>query len=218
MVDWSGMARLKHAFVMFRDARAVADHFYLDLWQCALEKDFLESLGAKESDLRSLVAGGFLTHAHETSSKNDSVRRFKSNDELDQRSCFVMPESTLDTFLDYNLVDCTISDIKTMKPKWDFDKTELRFGGQLIKKYSWRAPNQERLISAFQSQGWPVQIDNPLEIDELVDTKRRLHDTIKCLNRRFLRNLIRFHGDGTGKAVQWRLAKRPEAKRPDNQT
>ena len=37
------------------------------------------------------------------------------------------------------------------------------------------------------------------------DPKQRLHDTIKCLNRRQLNCLIQFGGDGTSEGVIWRF-------------
>jgi hypothetical protein len=57
----------------------------------------------------------------------------------------------------------------------------------------------------FQEQNWTAEhIDDPLprmgeENDE--DAKRRLHDTIKNLNRGLPRGTLRFRGDGTGQGV-----------------
>ena len=38
------------------------------------------------------------------------------------------------------------------------------------------------------------------------DPKRRLSDTIKCLNRKQANSLIHFRGDGTGEGIVWEFA------------
>ena len=60
---------------------------------------------------------------------------------------------------------------------------------------------RKRVLNAFQENGWPTQISDPLEIHEKICPKRRLHDTLKCLNRKQLNKLIKFRGDGTGRGV-----------------
>jgi hypothetical protein len=49
-------------------------------------------------------------------------------------------------------------------------------------------------------------IDDPLPTwpdEEEEEVKRRLHDTIKNLNRTLPPGTIRFRGDGTGQGVRW---------------
>ena len=60
-------------------------------------------------------------------------------------------------------------------------------------------------IFLVRRDGPPVteRIDDPLPPVPEQDPKRRLHDTIKCLNRNHRRKAIRFHGDGTGEGVCW---------------
>lgn len=76
-------------------------------------------------------------------------------------------------------------------------------GGSLIKQFIWPAENQELILAAFEEQGWPTRIDDPLPLRDGVCPKRRLHDTIKCLNRKRIVAHIRFAGDGTGQGVRW---------------
>jgi hypothetical protein len=83
----------------------------------------------------------------------------------------------------------------------------LWLAGVLLKEFRQPSPNQTRLLDAFQEQGWVFQhIDDPLpswpEADE-EEAKRRLHDTIKNLNRSLPSGSIRFQGDGTGQGVRW---------------
>ena len=82
--------------------------------------------------------------------------------------------------------------------------------GELVKRFKWPAANQEAVLSAFQEEGWPVRIDDPLPPQPEQDSKRRLGDTIKCLNRKQKSQLIHFRGDGTGQGVVWELVE-PDA-------
>jgi len=91
-------------------------------------------------------------------------------------------------------------------PSWDGRR--LWFGGRLLKDFSRQpAPYQTRLLQAFEKQGWSLNhLENALAIvggESQAVRRRRLHDTIKYLNRNLPRGSIRFHGDGTGNGVCW---------------
>lgn len=88
-----------------------------------------------------------------------------------------------------------------LKPVWDRERRELRFGDIVVKRFKWPAENQELVLNAFEDLGWPKRIDNPLEAHPTICPKRRLHDTLKCLNRKQVNELIKFRGDGTGLGV-----------------
>ncbi len=87
------------------------------------------------------------------------------------------------------------------KPIWDRDRRELRFGDTVVKRFKWPAENQELVLNAFQDLGWPIRVENPLAAHPSICPKRRLHDTLKCLNRKQVNELIKFRGDGTGLGV-----------------
>lgn len=89
-------------------------------------------------------------------------------------------------------------------PRWDPLKREFSYGGKLLKRFRRSAPNQERLLAAFEESGWPQRIDDPLPVDAEIVPAQRLHDTIKQLNRTLVEPLLHFHGDGTGRGVCWR--------------
>jgi hypothetical protein len=76
-----------------------------------------------------------------------------------------------------------------------------------LKEFRQRSPNQVRILDVFQEQGWcGAHIDDPLPQgagDTEEDAKRRLHDTIKNLNRGLPSGTIRFQGDGTGQGIAW---------------
>ena len=92
-----------------------------------------------------------------------------------------------------------------LKPSWDGERHELRCGGQVVKKFKWRAANQETILATFEEEGWPAHIDDPLPQEPSIDPKRRLADAIKSLNRHQKLSLVRFCGDGTGQGVLWEL-------------
>ena len=89
-------------------------------------------------------------------------------------------------------------------PRWCPDRQELRFCERLVKVFRLPSPNQETVLAAFEEEGWPCRIDDPLPPVPDLDPKRRLHDTIKSLNRNQRSPLVRFLGDGTGQGVRWR--------------
>ncbi len=88
-------------------------------------------------------------------------------------------------------------------PKWDRDRRELRLHGQLVKVFKLPSPMQEVILAAFEEENWPPRIDDPLPAHPDLLPKRRLHDTIKSLNRNQKNCLVRFLGDGTGEGVRW---------------
>jgi hypothetical protein len=85
----------------------------------------------------------------------------------------------------------------------------LYFAGQIVKRFRWRAVNQEKILSAFEDDGWPPRIDDPLVPSPQIVSKRRLGDAIKCLNRRQANALLRFGGDGTGEGIIWEAVAQP---------
>lgn len=97
------------------------------------------------------------------------------------------------------------SDCKSMTPTWDCDRQELRLGHQVVKEFKLRSPNQVTILTAFEEEGWPQKIDDPLSPHGEIDAKQRLRDTIKSLNRNQKCGLIRFRGDGTGQGIRWEL-------------
>lgn len=84
-------------------------------------------------------------------------------------------------------------------PSWDSASRELRFSGQTIRKVRvMREPsNVQRLLDAFEAQGWPPRIDNPLPgADE-----DQLHQALQQLKTKL--SGITFSSQQGGKAVCW---------------
>ena len=97
----------------------------------------------------------------------------------------------------------TVQHTSTPMPQWDAEYRMLCVGQCVIKEYRVPSPNQEAILAAFEEEGWPHRIDDPLSPHGDTDPKTRLHDTIKRLNRHHKDRLIRFRGDGTGEGVFW---------------
>jgi hypothetical protein len=91
------------------------------------------------------------------------------------------------------------------KPRWDSSTRELWLGRQLIKRFTQPAPNQERILAAFQEEGWPRRIDDPLPGDGRVDQHNRLREAVRSLNEHQTNKLIVFSRDGSVEGLTWRL-------------
>lgn len=98
-----------------------------------------------------------------------------------------------------------VPQVEPTLPKWDSERRVLSLNGTTVKQFKWTAENQEAILCAFEEEGWRARIDDPLPPHVDQDSKRRLSDTIKCLNRKQNQPLIHFRGDGTGEGVVWEL-------------
>jgi hypothetical protein len=97
----------------------------------------------------------------------------------------------------------TAQNALAVRPQWDNEYRTLRVGQYVIKEYHVPCLSQEAILVAFQEEGWPHRIYDPLPPEGDIDPKSRLHDTIKRLNRHHKHQIIRFRGDGTGEGVCW---------------
>jgi len=64
--------------------------------------------------------------------------------------------------------------------------------------------SQAQPLCAAEEEQWPNWFDDPLWWQAGTSGKVRLHATIQDLNRRQVRYLIHFKGDGTGTRVGWK--------------
>ena len=204
--------------VLFRAHRYAVDTGS-DIWDFAVEIAHLRSLGLTDSDLRWLARKGYVEHAREVTVQGHDGREFQSTGDLTfrKRTCFVLTADGVSK-AGYVAEDkATLTDdvngpgeengqtVQSPTPHWDAETRELRMNGQVVKRFKWHALNQEAVLAVFEEEGWPVRIDDPIPPQPEQDPKRRLSDTIKCLNRKQTNELIRFHGDGTGEGVTWEL-------------
>lgn len=217
--------RFRPALRMLREAVTYAEKTGSNKWDFAIEAHELRRTGLSRNDLRYLVRLDVIEHACEISASDKRERVFQSSGKLTftKTSCFVMTEFGVALFGHANssinglhrtekvrvsnqeapaVVDVG-SALQTYVPLWDGDRRVLTLNGLIVKQFKWAAVNQEAILAVFQEEGWPSRIDDPLPPESDQDTKRRLSDTIKCLNRKQTNRLIRFHGDGSGEGVIW---------------
>lgn len=89
------------------------------------------------------------------------------------------------------------------KPTWIAAVRELRVGQTLLKLFRSKAPTQEIVLAAFEEDGWPRRIDDPLAPKPLTESKHRLRATIQSLNRYHEKPMIHFRADGSGEGIVW---------------
>jgi hypothetical protein len=181
--------------------------------------DSLVAFGMTESSLRWLAAKGYVEHACEITQSLDPARRFRPNGNMafPKRTCFVLTdagESYAAAVMGRSVIfapsEACVADALPMRsmvrPRWDARQRALYFGPSLVKRYKLPSPNQEAILAAFEEEGWPHRVDDPLAPQPEQDPKCRLHDTIKRLNRHHREPLLRFQGDGTGDGICWAVA------------
>jgi hypothetical protein len=190
----------RRAYRLLQQSAAYASELGRSPWDFAVELGSILGAGCTPSDLRWMVCRGLIRHGREIRERSSSRRRFTPVGSLsfEPRSCFVLADQ------DVALDDGADSEIRDRRrPLWDERRRALLVGPKIVKQFRLPSPNQVAILSAFQEEDWPNRIDDPLPPRPEVDPKRRLHDTIKSLNRYHKSRLLRFSGDGTGEGVTW---------------
>lgn len=203
-----------------------ASDFGRDPWDFAVELPQLSQFGVGTHTLRTMICRRWITHMREIPNPTDRRRAFEAESDLvlSSRSCFVLTRKGYDIANNLTVLRTTsmndqnhFSDNNPTSPSipsgfdprqssqpmpcWDRERRELRLGDVVVKRFKWPAENQEQVLDAFQEEGWPAHIDDPLVPHPKICPKRRLHDTLKCLNRKQVNQVIKFRGDGTGQGV-----------------
>ena len=211
----------------FRSALAelLRAHYYSqetggNCWEFAVEIRHLARLGLTDNDLRLLVRINFLDFAQEITDANANCRQFQAAGNLafGARTCFVLTSLGVAKANGQPLWSSnpTDSDLQSAPlspwtrppirlPIWNAEHRLLSYADRIVKHFKRCANNQEIVLHAFQEESWPLRIDDPLAPRPCQDLKRRLNDTIKCLNRGQKHRLLQFRGDGTGEGVTWEI-------------
>ncbi len=203
-----------------------------DPWDFAVEVFALRSSGVTMADLRWLIYKGFANHGREFTVAGDTERRIQKGGQFlpTNRSCMVLTDAGVEfartlrlgepkkpleraVVLDIGEDRCGPSGANSCGeppippwnslPKWDRNRRELWYNGQLVKQFKLPSANQETIIMAFEEESWAPRVDDPLPPAPDIDPKRRLNDAIKGLNRRQKNQCIRFMGDGRGLGIIW---------------
>ena len=184
-----------------------------------MELHNLLDLGLMIGKLRRMVLLGYIEHAVEVTRPQDRSRKFQPARNLcfHPRSCFVLAEAGVRFFellgADGGEADAmaVVSPAASMAPcrptpQWDGQRRVLRFEGQVVKHFKVPSSNQEVILAAFQEEGWPTAIDDPLPFAVDLAPKYRLRQAIRRLNNNQENRLLRFRGDGTGERILWEEA------------
>jgi hypothetical protein len=208
---------------MLRDAWDGARDLQLQAEEFALEMRPFYVAGLTNTDLRWLVAKGYVDHLEEQIDARTGCRSFRRSHSLTitHGSCFVLSAAGLafaSEWSNWRLPASlrpsgapTPSATHTPVPRWDGELRLLHWKDYLVKRYRVPAFNQERILAALEEDGWPPRIDDPLPPSRHIEPKARLHDAIKGLNRNCVHPLLCFHGDGTGRGLIWGLSLRARA-------
>lgn len=95
---------------------------------------------------------------------------------------------------------------------YDRELRELWARGELVKRFTQPAPDQDTVLSTFEELGWPRRIDDPLHFKRCRQgAKLRLRDTIKRLNKHQQRPSLHFRGNGNGEGILWEFVDEPDA-------
>jgi hypothetical protein len=169
------------------------------------------------NDLRWLVRRQHVEHLLEVSRPGAPSRKFRKTQSLafSEKSCFVLTvtgralaASQAERRVRRGRAEAAPSGIAPV-PRWNAKSRELFLGDVLVRRFRTKATNQERILAAFQEEGWPVQIDDPLPPSKgESEHERRLHDAITKLNRHQCNPLIHFRGDGSSRGICWELLQR----------
>src|SRR5262245_37610918 len=77
-------------------------------------------------------------------------------------------------------------------PRWDAALHELWFCNLLVKRYRQKADNQKAVLAAFEEQGWPKKIDDPIPGKRGFSAEKRLADTVAALNKHQISPCLKF--------------------------
>jgi hypothetical protein len=202
---WPALLLLLDSAHFAKDAKQIS-------WEFAVEVEDLRACGLSKSSIRWLVFKGYAEHGIETTKRNGKAgRRFRRSANLvfSGPSCMILSEAGVDFARGVQQSRSEnlgrIATKSPLHPTWDRDSRTLRVRATIVKQFKVPAGNQEVILDAFQEEGWPSQIDDPLPPTSKVDAHRRLHDAINRLNRNQKNKLIRFTGNGKGRAICWKL-------------
>jgi hypothetical protein len=211
-------ARVLAALSLLRDARDAALDLGVDVGEFAVEAQQLFAAGLSRTDLLWMVGKGYAAPLPGAPGGGACPLAPSLHAGLERPECsrFVLTAAGLNAWVAWQgkaARDGTAHPGRPpdVLPRWAGDLRELSWKGVVVKRFRGPAMNQETLVAAFEEEGWPRRMDDPLPPAAEIDPKARLRDTIKALNRNQLRPLLRFRGDGTGRAVQWATVPGPES-------
>jgi len=217
---------LLRLFEAYEDSR----EFHQDIWQFALQLPALRAENIPDRSLRRLVAQGLVAHARETTTGNARRRTMRqlAHFQFSDQSCFVLTARGVALASAQTKKAAPAPEggppsrpqadpLELLAPSFvraDDGCRKLQLGDAVVKRFVAPARNQELVLQAFQEENWTRHILDPIPPQPGLDSKLRLHNAIARLNSGQLEPLLRFHGDGTGKAIYWK-ARASDGYRPN---
>jgi hypothetical protein len=95
-------------------------------------------------------------------------------------------------------------------PNYDGQLRELSVAGTMLHRFAPQARNMIAVLTAFQAQGWPRWIADPLGNGPESDFEKHLHDTVSALNHAQKPRLIHFSSTGADRTIRWDFVSRQE--------
>jgi hypothetical protein len=179
-------------------------------WEFAVEVPALLTGGCTTNTLRWLSRRGYVEYADlpASSPRRKGLNRTATYRQHPAGPCFVLTDLGVDAARAAGTPRKPLAQpegaVGPELPVWDGSAGELRYLGQLVKRFRKATSNQRAVLEAFQGEGWPEQLADPLPNDPAVSRKCRLQDTIKNLNRDHHRQLLRFYTPEGGGGIAWK--------------
>jgi len=203
-VIWDGLQALCVALHYSADVERPASDF-------AIEIQSLEEIGLSNSDLRWLICKGYVQHFIDQTRYDQPGRLMVSTQSLRlvPESCFVLTPTGISVAERCNFTVQKNGDgqgflhTRPKIPSWDSKTRALHLGAEPVAIFDSPAPVPELILAAFEEEGWPARIDDPLRPVGEADHKARLCKAIHRLNKHVNSPHIHFCADGSGQGVCW---------------
>lgn len=208
--DWDWLSEnVVSGFNRLVSASRYALSIGVDARQLAVSWGELSALGLSTTDLRWMVLGKLVEHHVEVEQGSDSTRWFVPGGwvQFDESSCFVLTEEGLHFAIDTLDAHTAAQNSPIVRldteVRWDSTLRELKVDGELVKRFTRPAPNQEIVLAAFEEEGWPMCIDDPLPPARACHPSERLRNTVKSLNRNQIDDRLSFLATRNGTGIRW---------------
>ncbi len=196
-VDVAARPAVRSALAQLLDGYEVAALTRRSVEHYAIEEGCLLLGGSSAAAIRWLVENSYVQQVKaRTQEKQPHFRMFAN------QLCFVLTGKGVElarAVAEHRTKKRRGSDAK---PHWDARARELWLGKQLVKQFRRPAINQVQILEAFEEEGWPRSIDDPLP-GEGPEAKKRLENAIQRLNYDQVRGLLRFESNGNGDGIRW---------------
>jgi hypothetical protein len=191
------------ALAVLLEAGQCARHLGQESREFAVELPCLLAAGITPGAIRWLMHSGYAEHLVETTPPKSGKRSFReaAGTALGASSCFVLTD--VGTALALRGAGPAAP---AAKPTWDQDHRELCLGPFVVKRFTQAARVQETILAAFEEEGWPDRIDDPIPPSADLDPVNRLRSAVNNLNRGQRPPHVRFGVCNCGSAVSWRVA------------